>query len=112
MLSANWRISCSNAFIVFFLQVGDATTPTQTQCFCNHLTWLSSFYVAPRPLDLKAEIAKLKNLDEYPALLSTFCVIIGTSLICMIWARRKDISDTDVVSFFTVQRRITDISIR
>ena len=62
------------------------------------MTWLSSFYVAPRPLDIQAQLAKLKNLDEYPALLSTFCVIIGTSLICMIWARRKDISDTDVVS--------------
>ena len=64
------------------------------------MTWLSSFYVAPRPLDIQAQLAKLKNLDEYPALLSTFCVIIGTSLICMIWARRKDISDTGVVSSF------------
>ena len=74
----------------------------ETHCLCNHLTWLSSFYVPPRKLDIKAQLLQLKNLEEYPALLATFCVIIGLALIAMVWARRKDLSDTGGVSLFQI----------
>lgn len=95
-----------NEEILFLLRkVGPMTTPTTTHCMCNHLTWLaSSFFIPPNKLDVKSEILKLKQLDDYPALLVTFCVLMGVSLICMIWARRKDSHDVQKVRvlFFIV----------
>uniref|UniRef100_A0A7M5V0L4 Polycystic kidney disease protein 1-like 2 n=3 Tax=Clytia hemisphaerica TaxID=252671 RepID=A0A7M5V0L4_9CNID len=75
-------------------RIGPLSNIKETHCLCNHLTWLSSFYVPPRKLNIQAQLLKLKNLEEYPAILATFCVIMGVSLVAMIWARRKDLTDT------------------
>ena len=73
---------------------------SRTICLCNHLTWFGGgIFVAPNTLNIKEEIAKLKNLDQYPALLATFCVIIGLYIITSVWARRQDKKDAEKVIF-------------
>ena len=65
-----------------------------TICHCNHLTWFGAgITVQPNMIDVSAEILKIKDLADYPALLATVCIISGLYLIAMIWARQKDKKD-------------------
>ena len=74
------------------------TIPSKTHCLCNHLTWFgSNFFIPPNKLDIKEEIWKFKHLEDYPALLATFCVTLGVYLLGLVWARRKDRTDVKKV---------------
>eukprot|EP00794_Sanderia_malayensis_P003794 gene3794-4317_t len=75
--------------------LGNETTLNNTICHCNHLTWFGGgFFVQPNALDISAEIIKIKDLADYPALLATVCTIFGCYLIVVVWARRKDGADS------------------
>ena len=85
-------------YLSILRQVGPLTIPSKTHCLCNHLTWFgSNFFIPPNKLDIKEEIWKFKHLEDYPALLVTFCVICGMYLLGLVWARRKDRTDVKKV---------------
>ena len=84
----------SNHLLTIILQVHNQTSRHFTRCQCSHLTWFGAdLFIPPNKLDIKASIKKLAELHKHPALLATFCTIIGLYILGMIWARRKDRKD-------------------
>ena len=84
----------SNHLLTIILQVHNQTSRHLTRCQCSHLTWFGAdLFIPPNKLDIKASIKKLAELHKHPALLATFCTIIGLYILAMIWARRKDRKD-------------------
>ena len=84
----------SNHLLTIILQVHNQTSRHLTRCQCSHLTWFGAdLFIPPNKLDIKASIKKLAELHKHPALLATFCTIIGLYILGMIWARRKDRKD-------------------
>ncbi len=47
----------------------------------------------PNNLDIAVEVMKIADIADYPALLATFCTLIGCYIIAVIFARRGDKSD-------------------
>ena len=81
-------------FKIPYMQVTNETTVYKTICKCNHLTWFGGgILVEPNRLEIIKEVMKLKNIQDYPGLLATVCVICGCYLIAVIWARRQDKKD-------------------
>ena len=84
----------SNHLLTIILQVHNQTSRHLTRCQCSHLTWFGAdLFIPPNKLDIKASIKKLAELHKHPALLATFCTVIGLYILGMIWARRKDRND-------------------
>lgn len=79
---------------LYQLQVHKKTTRYLTHCQCSHLTWFGAdLFIPPNKLDIKSSFKKLPEIYKHPALLATFCVIIGLYLVGLVWARRKDRRD-------------------
>ena len=94
----SYTYATSNHLLTIILQVHNQTSRHLTRCQCSHLTWFGAdLFIPPNKLDIKASIKKLAELHKYPALLATFCTIIGLYILAMIWARRKDRKDTTKV---------------
>ena len=89
-----WTYPTSNHLLTIILQVHNQTSRHFTRCQCSHLTWFGAdLFIPPNKLDIKASIKKLAELHKHPALLATFCTIIGLYILGMIWARHKDRKD-------------------
>ena len=81
-------------FLFFHFQVHNQSTENLQRCQCTHLTWFGGdIFIPPNSLNIKASIAKLPEIYKHPALLATFCVIIGLYILGLLWARRKDRKD-------------------
>ena len=79
---------------LYLLQVHQKTTRYLTHCQCSHLTWFGAdLFIPPNKLDIESSFKKLPEIYKHPALLATFCVIIGLYLVGLVWARRKDRRD-------------------
>ena len=90
----SYTYATSNHLLTIILQVHNQTSRHLTRCQCSHLTWFGAdLFIPPNKLDIKASIKKLAELHKHPALLATFCTIIGLYILGMIWARRKDRKD-------------------
>ena len=80
-------------------QISKKTTWKKTVCLCNHLSWFGAgLIVKPNVLDLTKTVLKIKDLDDYPALLATVCIIAGMYIILMVLAGRQDKRDALKVS--------------
>uniref|UniRef100_UPI00398E4CF1 polycystin-1-like protein 2 n=1 Tax=Pristiophorus japonicus TaxID=55135 RepID=UPI00398E4CF1 len=74
--------------------VGLQTTPDQSQCLCNHLTFFgSSFFVMPNTLDLTQIPELFAQTSQNPVVVSLVGAIFGVYIIAVVWARIKDRSD-------------------
>ncbi|XP_062997536.1 polycystin-1-like protein 2 [Elgaria multicarinata webbii] len=74
--------------------VGPQTTPTGTQCLCNHLTFFgSSFFVMPNSIDVSKTVELFATFVDNPVVVTTVGCIFLVYLLVLIWARRKDIQD-------------------
>ncbi|XP_063168976.1 polycystin-1-like protein 2 [Candoia aspera] len=75
-------------------RVGPKTTPGDTQCLCNHLTFFgSSFFVMPNTIDVSRTVELFATFVDNPVVVTTVGCIFLTYLLVLIWARRKDIQD-------------------
>ncbi|XP_032242532.2 polycystin-1 isoform X2 [Nematostella vectensis] len=84
-------------------EVGRNTSRQVTHCKCSHLTWFGAkLFIPPNAIDLSSAIKNFANFDESPALLATFCAILGMYLVALIWARRRDLKDTSKVGLVAV----------
>ncbi|KAM6430104.1 polycystin-1-like protein 3 [Liasis olivaceus] len=75
-------------------RVGPKTTPGDTQCLCNHLTFFgSSFFVMPNTIDVSKTVELFATFVDNPVVVTTVGCIFLAYLLVLIWARRKDIQD-------------------
>ncbi|XP_043563449.1 polycystic kidney disease protein 1-like 2 [Chiloscyllium plagiosum] len=75
-------------------QVGPQTTPGQSHCLCNHLTFFgSTFFVMPNTLDLTQIPELFAQTSQNPVVVSLVATIFGVYIIVLVWARVKDRSD-------------------
>uniref|UniRef100_A0A8C5SYB1 Polycystin 1 like 2/pseudo n=1 Tax=Laticauda laticaudata TaxID=8630 RepID=A0A8C5SYB1_LATLA len=75
-------------------RVGPKTTPGDTQCLCNHLTFFgSSFFVMPNSIDVSKTVELFATFVDNPVVVTTVGCIFLVYLLVLIWARRKDIQD-------------------
>ncbi|XP_042196318.1 polycystic kidney disease protein 1-like 2 [Callorhinchus milii] len=85
-ISSNWSTSGC--------RVGPLTTPTSTQCLCNHLTFFSSsFFVMPNTVDVSKTLELFATFSNNPVVVMTVACIFALYLLAVIWARRKDQQD-------------------
>uniref|UniRef100_K7F7G5 Polycystin 1 like 2/pseudo n=1 Tax=Pelodiscus sinensis TaxID=13735 RepID=K7F7G5_PELSI len=74
--------------------VGPKTTPSSTQCLCNHLTFFgSSFFVMPNTIDVSKTVELFGTFVDNPVVVTTVGCIFLIYVLVAIWARRKDIQD-------------------
>nr|XP_056718331.1 polycystic kidney disease protein 1-like 2 [Euleptes europaea] len=74
--------------------VGPKTTPSSTQCLCNHLTFFgSSFFVMPNTIDVSKTVELFATFVDNPVVVTTVGCIFLVYLLVLIWAGRKDIQD-------------------
>uniref|UniRef100_A0A8C8RBC5 Polycystic kidney disease protein 1-like 2 n=1 Tax=Pelusios castaneus TaxID=367368 RepID=A0A8C8RBC5_9SAUR len=74
--------------------VGPKTTPSSTQCLCNHLTFFgSSFFVTPNTIDVSKTVELFGTFVDNPVVVTTVGCIFLVYVLVAIWARRKDIQD-------------------
>uniref|UniRef100_A0ACB8EA10 Uncharacterized protein n=1 Tax=Sphaerodactylus townsendi TaxID=933632 RepID=A0ACB8EA10_9SAUR len=74
--------------------VGPKTTPSRTQCLCNHLTFFgSSFFIMPNTVDISKTVELFATFVDNPVVVTTVGCIFLVYLLVLIWARRKDIQD-------------------
>eukprot|EP00111_Clytia_hemisphaerica_P007273 TCONS_00021135-protein len=74
--------------------VGIETTPSTTQCLCNHLTnFGGDVMVAPNPIDMDQVFAGLKNLGDNLGVLMVIITLWLLYVILLVWAKRKDRKD-------------------
>lgn len=63
------------------------------------MTWFGAdLFIPPNELDINASLKELTQIHKHPALLATYCVIIGLYILALVWARRKDRKDITKVS--------------
>nr|Q7TN88.1 RecName: Full=Polycystin-1-like protein 2; Short=Polycystin-1L2; AltName: Full=PC1-like 2 protein; AltName: Full=Polycystic kidney disease protein 1-like 2; Flags: Precursor [Mus musculus]AAO32797.1 polycystic kidney disease 1-like 2 [Mus musculus] len=75
-------------------QVGPRTTPSQTHCLCNHLTFFgSSFLVMPNAIDVRQTAELFATFEDNPVVVTTVGCLCMLYVLVLIWARRKDIQD-------------------
>lgn len=80
----------------FFFQVGPLSNSTQTQCLCTHLSsFASSFFVPPNKIDW--DKVNLTELLKNPTVTIIVCCIFLLYFLLLIWARRKDKKDLQLV---------------
>ena len=66
------------------------------QCLCTHLTSIAGdFFVMPNAIDWSA--ISLDNLFSNPTVFAVVMSIFGLYVIGMIWARKKDKQDLELV---------------
>uniref|UniRef100_A0ABM5EUS9 Polycystin-1-like protein 2 n=1 Tax=Pogona vitticeps TaxID=103695 RepID=A0ABM5EUS9_9SAUR len=74
--------------------VGSRTTPSSTQCLCNHLTFFgSSFFVMPNTIDVSKTVELFATFVDNPVVMTTVACLFLAYLLVLVWARRKDIQD-------------------
>ncbi|CAM2101117.1 unnamed protein product [Caretta caretta] len=74
--------------------VGPKTTPSSTQCLCNHLTFFgSTFFVTPNTIDVSKTAELFGTFVDNPVVVTTVGCIFLVYVLVAIWARRKDIQD-------------------
>ncbi|XP_026517425.1 polycystic kidney disease protein 1-like 2, partial [Terrapene carolina triunguis] len=74
--------------------VGPKTTPSSTQCLCNHLTFFgSTFFVTPNTIDVSKTVELFGTFVDNPVVVTTVGCIFLVYVLVAIWARRKDIQD-------------------
>lgn len=75
-------------------KVGVKTTPSVTQCLCNHLTFFgSSFFVTPNLVDPSRTAELFASFAQNPVVVCFVGALFGAYLLAVVWARRKDIQD-------------------
>ncbi|XP_037372114.1 polycystic kidney disease protein 1-like 2 [Talpa occidentalis] len=75
-------------------QVGPRTTPSQTHCLCNHLTFFgSTFLVMPNAVDVRKTAELFTTFEENPVVVTTVGCLCVVYVLVVIWARRKDTQD-------------------
>ncbi|XP_048825578.1 polycystic kidney disease protein 1-like 2 [Brienomyrus brachyistius] len=75
-------------------RVGPLTTPSATQCLCNHLTFFgSSFFVMPNVVDVSQTAQLFSTFVNNPVVVCFVGAIFLAYLVVVVWARRKDIQD-------------------
>eukprot|EP00079_Xenopus_tropicalis_P034906 XP_017948677.1 PREDICTED: polycystic kidney disease protein 1-like 2 [Xenopus tropicalis] len=84
--------------------VGPKTTPSSTQCLCNHLTFFgSSFIVMPNAVDVSRTVELFATFVDNPVVVTTVGCIALVYVLVMIWARRKDIQDNAKVKIIALE---------
>ncbi|XP_078399144.1 polycystin-1-like protein 2 [Cetorhinus maximus] len=74
--------------------VGLHSTPDQSHCLCNHLTFFgSTFFVMPNKLDLTQIPELFAQTSQNPVVVSLVAAVFGIYIIVLVWARIKDRSD-------------------
>lgn len=74
--------------------MGPRTTPSQTHCLCNHLTFFgSSFLVMPNAIDVRQTAELFATFEDNPVVVTTVGCLCMLYVLVLIWARRKDIQD-------------------
>lgn len=72
-------------------QVGEKSTPVQTQCLCNHLTlYGSSFFVLPNDVDISRTADLFATVSQNYVVLALLCAFFGLYLITLLWACYSD----------------------
>ncbi|XP_047437020.1 polycystic kidney disease protein 1-like 2 [Mugil cephalus] len=72
-------------------QVGEKSTPVQTQCLCNHLTLFgSSFFVMPNNVDISRTAELFATVKDNYVVLALLCAFFGLYLITLLWACYAD----------------------
>ncbi|XP_039081859.1 polycystic kidney disease protein 1-like 2 [Hyaena hyaena] len=75
-------------------QVGPRTTPSQTHCLCNHLTFFgSTFLVMPNAIDVRQTAELFATFEDNPVVVTTVGCLCVAYVLVVIWARRKDAQD-------------------
>ncbi|XP_077319460.1 polycystin-1-like protein 3 [Lithobates pipiens] len=75
-------------------KVGARTTPSETHCLCNHLTFFAStFLVMPHVVDLSDSLVLFANVANNPVGVSLLGALVGFLLIVVVWAQKKDQED-------------------
>uniref|UniRef100_A0A8D1BLF4 Polycystin-1-like protein 2 n=1 Tax=Sus scrofa TaxID=9823 RepID=A0A8D1BLF4_PIG len=75
-------------------QVGPRTTPSQTHCLCNHLTFFgSTFLVMPNAVDIRQTADLFATFEDNPVVVTTAGCLCVAYVLVVIWARRKDAQD-------------------
>lgn len=81
------------------LQVGEETTYTETECFCNHLTTFGGGWsVAPNTIDWNFVFSHADFMKN-PTVYVTEIIITAIYLLAVVWARRRDRKDLEMVSY-------------
>ncbi|XP_069755542.1 polycystin-1-like protein 2 [Narcine bancroftii] len=79
-------------------RVGPLTTPSNTQCLCNHLTFFStSFFVMPNAVDVSKTVELFATFVDNPIVVTTVACIFALYILAVVWARRKDKQDVTKV---------------
>nr|XP_023493143.1 polycystic kidney disease protein 1-like 2 [Equus caballus] len=75
-------------------QVGPQTTPSQTHCLCNHLTFFgSAFLVMPNAVDVRQTAELFATFEDNPVVVTTVGCLCVVYVLVVSWARRKDAQD-------------------
>ncbi|XP_006888947.1 PREDICTED: polycystic kidney disease protein 1-like 2 [Elephantulus edwardii] len=75
-------------------QVGPQTTPSQTHCLCNHLTFFgSTFLVMPNAVDVHQTAQLFATFENNPVVVTTVGCLCVVYVLVVIWARKKDAQD-------------------
>ncbi|XP_007937387.1 LOW QUALITY PROTEIN: polycystic kidney disease protein 1-like 2 [Orycteropus afer afer] len=75
-------------------QVGPRTTPSQTHCLCNYLTFFgSTFLVMPNAIDICQTAELFSIFEDNPVVVTTVGCLCAIYVLVVIWARRKDAQD-------------------
>ncbi|XP_067904987.1 polycystin-1-like protein 2 [Heterodontus francisci] len=99
-----WALYCTRNVpqivqILFIHKVGLQTTPDQSHCLCNHLTFFgSTFFVMPNKLDLTQIPELFAQTSQNPVVVSLVATIFGVYIIAVVWARIKDRNDLTKVT--------------
>ncbi|XP_060551059.1 polycystin-1-like protein 2 [Pantherophis guttatus] len=111
----NFSITCFVSQCVFWdehqkswnsygCRVGPKTTPGDTQCLCNHLTFFgSSFFVMPNTIHVSKTVELFATFVDNPVVVTTVGCIFLIYLLVLIWARRKDIQDDAKVKIILLE---------
>ncbi|KAK2085511.1 Polycystic kidney disease protein 1-like 2 [Saguinus oedipus] len=74
--------------------VGPRTSPYQTHCLCNHLTFFgSTFLVMPNAVDIHQTAELFATFEDNPVVVTTVGCLCVVYVLVVIWARRKDAQD-------------------
>ncbi|XP_064239027.1 polycystin-1-like protein 2 isoform X2 [Aotus nancymaae] len=74
--------------------VGPRTSPYQTHCLCNHLTFFgSTFLVMPNAIDIHQTAELFATFEDNPVVVTTVGCLCVVYVLVIIWARRKDAQD-------------------
>ena len=77
-------------------QVGPLSNSTHTQCLCNHMSsFASSFFTPPNKIDLSK--VNLTELFNNPTVTIIVCGIFLLYFLLLVWARRADKRDLQLV---------------